>query len=531
MSEATNKQIDRLLSDVADEGMTADRAQELERLLLNRPESQEHYARTIELLLLLEHEFDFTLRDPIPLVVRDGSDSDEKAIDGQAGQAARPPLTGPHGDSRKATRKPPSVSDTTRQASWLMLATAATLLIGWALLGPPRGPERSVALIPQSDTDSVSPLRVADIDQPLPIRDASALASLSQITRTALVTSLYLPQRAVGAAPRLTLCSGTAWMERGYGERERGYVFTLQPGQTMSLHVTTNAASHNSLALIELEGRYDPVGEAIKLNFSSLIDVNDPNPRRQTGRQHNGQVGNYVTTNSGAVAKHFLLVGSHAVRGREAESTWNQSDFHVAFDDSDLLVIGWDDSGYGNPKQPPPYAWEPDRDYDDLQATIRFTPAEAGLATNEPGGVRLRPEPLPDGPMVSRKPESHRLSVMPGEERVVIVSSSTSTPTKVRIVESETRHVLWELEGKPPAESDLLQSTVAGCYAIANTGPSVYNIDVEGSHVEVEEDGTDAWKNSPVRWRSVTDDSGSLFLSHLGSGSRGVTVQTRVFSR
>src|SRR5690606_24635827 len=79
-------EIERLLSDIADDGATPERTTRLQELLLNRPDLQGYYARVVALHTLLKYEFDLTAQQFAPLL--DDHRSSERA-DGSRGGAPK----------------------------------------------------------------------------------------------------------------------------------------------------------------------------------------------------------------------------------------------------------------------------------------------------------------------------------------------------------------------------------------------------------------------------------------------------------
>ena len=55
-------EIDRLLSQIADEGTSREFAERLGELLLDRPDLQEHYSQAIRLHMVLAHQIEFHRR-------------------------------------------------------------------------------------------------------------------------------------------------------------------------------------------------------------------------------------------------------------------------------------------------------------------------------------------------------------------------------------------------------------------------------------------------------------------------------------
>src|SRR5262245_15518816 len=70
MNQSEQLEIDRLLSQIADEGTSPELVRQLSELLLDRPDLQEHYSQVMRLHMLLMHEMGLSSPSFKPVVPR-----------------------------------------------------------------------------------------------------------------------------------------------------------------------------------------------------------------------------------------------------------------------------------------------------------------------------------------------------------------------------------------------------------------------------------------------------------------------------
>ena len=132
MNESEHLEIDRLLSQIADEGASREVVEQLAALLIDRPELQEHYAQAMRLHMMLTHEMSLSSPALKPVIPRQECHyaqelSEECSIpDGLIASLGCDPLLN---EARAATRAGACGSWPRRQryCRWWPLATAC----GW----------------------------------------------------------------------------------------------------------------------------------------------------------------------------------------------------------------------------------------------------------------------------------------------------------------------------------------------------------------------------------------------------------------
>jgi hypothetical protein len=519
MNRSEQFEIERLVSEIADEGASCERIGRLDDLLRGRSDLREHYSRVMALHMLLDFEFDLSMQQLQPIVPRHERETPRSTslVDNQCMELS--------------TRIGRDISSNVRQIRnwrwprWAVIASAAAvsaLLVGFAAW---RG------LAPQELAEGSRSIRVdaTGIDQPLlngqtpqaglVVRDAQSLRLISRLTKTPSLTSLLLPRCPGDVAPGVMLCSGTAWMERSPTQRERGYVVALAPGCQMDVYVYTDASFQNGLTVVELDDDGRMTGGAI--SFSNLEKRDSTTTERRIGC-----IGNYSEFNDRSTPKYYLLTGTHRTPKHEADEMWRLSDFTVQYNSSDIMVIGWDDNGYVEDET----GFAPDRDFNDVRAVLRFSRPAGSLPQS--ATVRYAPDIERDLPLADAKVTGFPLEVKPGEALVMMVSSSARLPNTFRVVDSKTRQIIW-LGDAPPADADGPQDEDRGVYVIRNFGPSVRHYEIQAQHVSAgSEPERPQWSDSP--YRTFEDGDRSVIIGFEDNITVPVNVDwndIRVYAR
>ncbi len=79
MNRSEQFEIDRIVSEIADEGVSSERTARLDSLLRERPDLQQHYSRAMVLHMLLNFEFDLSMQKLQPVILRTESQSQRSA--------------------------------------------------------------------------------------------------------------------------------------------------------------------------------------------------------------------------------------------------------------------------------------------------------------------------------------------------------------------------------------------------------------------------------------------------------------------
>jgi len=497
MNESEEFDIDRLVSEIADEGVSPERMARLNEFLRDRPDLQQHYSRAMALHVLLEFEFDLSMQQLQPVLPR--SDRQSPRIVPSASDDCVVLSARIGKDVSAAARK----SHRLRGYVWLTLASATAFVgafVGYNLwfsssqssamgrLWPKIVDRRVDVQRPSNDSDDRSP-------EGLVVRDTQSLRLISRVTKTESLTSLHLPRCPSEDAPGLTLCSGTAWMEKTPAQRERGYVVALAPGYQLDLYVYTDALYQNGLSIVELDNDGRMTGDS--LSFSNLEKGNPRSTKRRLGC-----IGNYSESNDSTSTKYYLLTGSHRIlQPGGAEEVWKLSDFKVQYDSDDLMVIGWDDSGYVQDDR----GMVPDRDYNDVRAMMRFSrPDDSSRSLDHT--VSYSPEPERDLALAEHTENGYSLDVNPGQTLALLVSSSADFQNSLRIVDDASRKIIWESDGTQPDSSETL-SADRGVYVIRNFGDTVRRYEIQSRRAQALESGGHKWQYNPYQILADGDQS------------------------
>lgn len=494
MTTAEQFEIDRLLSQIADEGASSQSVALLGELLFNRPDLQQHYAKAMRLHMMLAYEMWLsspTLKPVIPepeyQCPQERGESCSISEDLMVSLGRDASLGGETLGFRQWSR-------------WSALAVLLLAAIGIGIwMDGSRISDLTLFHSISSDRrqDSVPGATLID-GEGLMVRDVRTMKVLSRLTRTSLLTSMLLPNCLSSESSEITLCSGVAWMERSPGDKERGYLVALPPGTMLDLYVDTDAEDQNALAVVEI----DPLGRMTggTISFSNVIEGDDDSTKRRAGC-----IGNYSVFNDSSFTKYYLFAGSHVLPSQAVDETWYQSDYQVQYESNDLLVIGWDDSGYSPVPQPTYGDFTPDRDYNDIRAILHFS--RPGSVRSRPTGVELYPTPLRNGTALDASNKGFVFDVKPGEQLVLMVSASARLPNSTYLIDLPSREVLWELNGiqaDGTMSPDMEQATLI----IRNYGDTVRQYQLYGRYQPRIAGGDSTWQ--PLPYKVLADGDGSV---------------------
>jgi hypothetical protein len=487
MTERESEQIDQLVSEIADEGVSADRIERLERLLLGQPELQVHYAKAVRLHTLMQHELGHGLQTTQPLTHTLAGSKTETlpaAVCVSLANSLRQDST--------TTTPLKSIVGALAGLAVAVTIVAATVVAGSRLL---QGTATEVARQPAEFVPANQ--RVSNTEA-LPVWDIRSLELVSRVTRTSAITQLLLPietdkNATIGAAGRL--CAGNAWIERSPSDLERGFVVALYPGCRMDLHVDTDASGQNALGVVELDSRGKMTGGT--LSFNNLVGGSVDNAERRIGC-----IGEYTVENDDLETKYFLFAGSYLDTGGDGLGEWKQSDYAVLQESTEFLVLGWDDSSY--PGAAPIDEIGRDRDYNDVCAVIRFSGPAHHVSAPEKGVLYL-PEAKAASTLVKATTSGYIVDVRPQEKLLMAVSSSAHLQNSVRIVEAASRRVIWQQDGTQPGSGDAhFQAGRRGIYIICNNTDTVRRYEIQARHIAWSNGQYDgSWVDSPFK---VTDE-------------------------
>jgi hypothetical protein len=488
MNRSEQAEIDRLVSEIADIGTSAECVERLDAILRNRRDLQEYYASTMALHMLLDFEFDLSMQQFQPVVPR--AERSPRQNIAAVGDQCLALSTRIGRDAASLARKVRG-----RTYVWQAIAAAAvltTLAVGY-ILWRTEDLQQPVPFV-YSPAELHKPARDVHGQQDgLVVRDAQSLRVISRLTKTPSLTSLRLPQCPSNEPVGITLCRGTAWMEKAPMQRERGYVVAVAPGYQMDVFVYSDAAFQNGLSVVELDEEGHMTGSAI--SFSNL------EKGKATAKSRVGCIGNYSEFNDRKTNKYYLLTGSHLPPHKLVEDSWHLSDFKVQYDSSDIMVIGWDDSGYIESDA----GYLPDRDFNDLRAILRFSQPGAVPPSSSPVVSYSREtdnEPL----LATSEITGYPIDVRPNEALVVLVSSSARLQNSIRVVDAPSRKILWHDDG-PPIDASSIQDIDRGVFVIRNFSANVRRYEIQSQCARQTENGKLQWQDNPYQAFADGDQS------------------------
>lgn len=462
-------EIERLLSDIADDGATPERTTRLQELLLNRPDLQGYYARVVALHTLLKYEFDLTAQQFAPLL--DDHRSSERA-DGSRGGA-------PKSRSRKIR-----LTMLLALAAGVMAVLAGGYWLNSAGEFPPSG--RTIAA-----------------EEPVAAK-METLAVLRSVTQTA-VSEVTLPARAA-LNSGLTLCSGAVWITRSAGQLERGYMVELPPGAAINVAVDADAGTQNALAVIELDAAGAPTGNV-------MFFRNDKNLSEDRILVGGDAIANWSQRNNGLTPKYYLFTSIHKPQ-KSRDDRWRLSDYAVLLNTANVTYLGWDDSGYTSAANPTSEDYFVDKDYDDISAIIQIRDARAAAESSD--SILFAPQRLTG---VAAEPSAasaaNAFTVRPGHAALIRISGRAGWQNAVEIVDRKSSEVLWRHQrtAKTPLTPEV--------YLIRNSSAEVQEYYVRAMHKEAVVSGAEMpWL--PSDSKILRDQSPSLVLGFEDGGEQGV---------
>lgn len=499
MNSSERRRLERLVSSLCDEGATRERLTELEALLLDRPDLQDEYARLMRVDFMLSHEFKLS---------RVTSNENKRSLHGvlSAEDGAAYQVGARHANEVSVTtgvgcpkRGALLATQATRIAATLLFATAASVAL-WFVA---QSSERRIDL-------RHADLQVAFGEDGIVIRDFEVLSRLEQLNRTKQLASVTLPlltacDAAESSAKNLvTLCSGAAWMDYSPDHRERGYLLSLPPGVRMDVLIDANASCHNSLSVVELK-------DAGRMTGRTLSFTNQVEGATKSLEYFADTIGEFSELNDGSDKRFYLITGTHKLIDENDKAHWRASDFRVHFEQSDTLVLGWDDSGYRGEgpsavADPPAgaestIASKADRDFDDMRAVFRFS----GPGIHPPQrDLSFAPQPQAESASAELRDKAFFLDVRPGEEALLLLSSHASLNNQLQVIDAETRQLIWRHHS---ADSHLVSAGQQTVYLIRNHGETVQRFALQGKF----QSGDDhPWEES--QYRIVTDSQRTTIL-------------------
>lgn len=489
MTRSEQREIERLIGEIAEEGTSAERISKLGAFLSDRPDLQGYYARVMAVHTLLAYELDLTLHQLTPLVEPESSIC-------QAVECLDDDLT-------VGMATPWFSRWRASHVQRALMALAATVVVA-ALLWRPLTRFMPVA---NGRPKPSSAGFLTDGDRNLVVRDVHYLMHFSRATNSPLLSSILLPVANARQFPLVTFCSGSVWMEQVSGVRDRGHIIPVPPGSTIEVQVDADARCQNALAVVEIDmyGRIN--GSTV--NFNNIGDEKESDASV-------AQIGSWSQQNNTTETKYFLFTGTHTLLERQSQTAaapknevWRLSDYRVLLDMDHLVCIGWDDSGYtrtsSRARRRP--ASKADYDYDDISAFVRILPSEGRLQRS--GKLRYVPRSDVGNLVVERDGREYEFGVLPGDSVIVRITTDAGFSNVVEVVEQETNQVVWRMQNEVAQkhESNFSKTMLYGIDNGTDQARRYYlrTLHLKGENTTGE---VDPWR--PTAYQVVEDETGIL---------------------
>ena len=390
MKETNVEELERLVCDMHNGRLSDKEFQRLQELLTNAPESQDLYCRIVDTHMALEAASSSIL------------DNDRTS-----------PTVSP--DHSQPSQKP----------HWRFglspwhFATAAVLLLAASL----------AFFLPG--------LRDKEVVENDP---SHSIITLPSITNVSWDGPTYAKD-ARDWYPVVAVPAGAIKLHQHEGGMVDGYLFCLPPGKSVDLIATFDATGENSMSLVEIMSGSTP--SARKIGFSNVGEGPRPlhaNPRA-TNRRF-GVLGQWSETNDSDINRYFLLTCVHKLAESEAEQQWRLSDMAVCLESNSVVHVGWDDSGPAPLKTDGDY--RQDNDFDDLTATLFFSPAKQAARSTVLRGVEvIAPNSMADLQLPENLDGGFDLVLEPGDSAVLQAYSDAVAPSAVVVIDTEDNSILW----------------------------------------------------------------------------------------
>lgn len=449
-------ELERLLSELADEGATQQRVERIENLLLDNPELQDHYWSWMDVHVVLG--------------------TDRAAILGESTTAG--PLSCLESVERPLNT-PASVAASPAKYSywWLAPALAVAACLAWLLLPGGVTWQRLVGELHPAMAEAGEP-------------DAWRIP---KITRVSWEGPYFAePDQShdsqVGAHVGL--------VSLGYVDNvpANGYVLRLEPGMSAELMMAADAYSENNLSVTELNATGTPIRRSVSFNnFGS--GATPPFGTFDVRNRRYGLIGTWSEFNDTGKPKYYLINGIHKSTDPNsatlhAEQEFQLSKMVVTLDEPDLILLGWDDSGI-DPTEVSAGV-EPDGDYDDISVLIRLSgkgvdvPPTSGDRRVVDVSFSAAEPPRTDGE------DRYRFTLRPGEIAVLKVASECRKTNSMYFVCEDSGDILWSAQNTKPGTMNL------GAVGVQNTSDRNMNLAIFGENERLLENGEVEWQGSTM---------------------------------
>lgn len=461
MDRNEQTRVEQLVSQIVESDGSSEALKALDALLLDRADLQTYYARCLSMHMLLAGE------------LADSPGIFPPLLDNCSAVVEKSGNSSPRGEVSSRPKSTPASLRRSSDSRWLSGALAAVAL-SLMVVVLFRGYEYEKNT--KHAASNANNPRVSwhyDVDYAFFwTEDTQAANLVSRLTRTSTPSRLLLPSSGDIQQGNPQLVGGTAWMEYAAGSRERGRLIALPPHTTMNVFIDTDASSHNTLSIVELDSTGLPVGA----NYS----VGNVVGEQGHASLRTGWIGEFSQSNPTSSTKYFLFTGAYLDKHTADSPYWAPSDFRVYVDSPELIIAGWDDRSYTIAKEtsdmqssessaktqtsadthpmstaiegvesPAKTAVWQDCDYNDIRAIVRFTDLGGRPLVTVPDEYVPEIDNLQPTKVAEELGAGFRVAVQPGEEVYLMVSGYAALQNAVQIVDVENQRVLWRHDGIP----------------------------------------------------------------------------------
>ena len=459
MNQKDVAQLERLLSELADEGASRELVEKIEALLIDQPELQDHYWSWMDVHVALGVER--------TAILGESETISQLSYLPEAGTGAESFATQPIEPRQQALSR-----------KWFTPAILVAACLGlsfWALPG---------SFWEHSPT-TLSP-------------DSASVAiegtwRIPKITRVSWEGPFFAgPEHADNSASPKR--AGLVSLGIVDGLSANGYVLQLEPGASAELLMAADAYAENNLTVTELKPDGTPVLRNVSFNNfgAGVLPTNDA---RSKGTRRYGLIGTWTVFNDSDRPKHYLINGIHKVDDPDSpnfnsDSEFLLSDMVVLLEESDLVLIGWDDGGVDPNNEI--NGVDSDGDYDDITVVIRITEgSDSNPNRSHPHRIISWPSNESETPQ-SDCSTKHEFSLLPGDFVAIKVASHATFTNSFYLMNVETDEVLWSARNTRPGTMNL------GAVAVLNTGERMMNLAVFCEHSSTPPNVEVEWKCSEM---------------------------------
>ncbi len=305
--------------------------------------------------------------------------------------------------------------------------------------------------------------------------------------------------------------SGVIPFTSAFGRPAQGNMVHLPPNAQLDLVVAADAEGENALAVIEFNSDGKPTGRRITYSNSAAEVGSATKPPSMT---KHGPLGIWTERNNSSKSKYYFFTSVHKLLNRSIDDTWHVSRLLVLLDESNLVHIGWDDSGMirDNDRD---YAHLPDDDFDDLSATIRITKGEEH-AGGKAADIRVLPEYdsaqiSENAPSISREQVGFNFSIPAGESLILKATCRAHRPIALTVLDKKTGRLQWSCQHMNPSTPNV------GICAIENDSAELQEFQLLGWYkttATTTGDTSESWRESFATVRFQQDGFTTLTIDN-----------------